>query len=116
MGKVQMEFFIHNEDGDVVSKIVFDSLEDIDFFIDRLQEARSEFERRVELEKQKKREKRKRREEIRTNGNVPQEVFDSLKKAEETYNKMPEYLKPVFKPMLDMAKQLVEDAKKGADA
>lgn len=31
MGKIQMEFCIHNEDGDVVSKIVFDSLEDIDF-------------------------------------------------------------------------------------
>lgn len=116
MGKVQMEFCIHNEDGNVVSKIVFDSLEDIDFCIDRLQEARAEFEHRIEMKKMKAREKRNRRKGRMGNGDVPKEVIDHLRKAEDTYNKMPEYLKPIFKPMLDMAKQFVEDAKKGVGA
>lgn len=96
--------------------LIFESVEEIDFVMEHLQEARAELEHAIEVENMKSREKRNRRKERRKNGDVPKEVLDHLRKAEDTYNKMPEYLKPVFKPMLDMAKQLVEDAKKGADA
>lgn len=116
MGKISLDFDFLNENGDVISTVTFQSIEEIDDCIETLQEARAEFEHRIEMKKMKAREKRNRRKGRRKNGDVPKEVLDHLRKAEDTYNKMPEYLKPIFKPMLDMAKQLVEDAKKGADA
>lgn len=116
MGKINLDFFFHDEKGDVISKVTFQSLEDIDLCIEKLQEARAEFEHRIEMKKMKAREKRNRRKGRRKNGDVPKEVLDHLRKAEDTYSKMPEYLKPIFKPMLDMAKQFVEDTKKRVGA
>ena len=116
MGKVNLDFFFHDEKGDVISKVTFQSIEDIDLCIEKLQEARAEFEHRIEMKRLKAREKRMRSKGKRTNGNIPQEVFENLRKAEETYNKMPEYLKTVYKPILDMAKKIVEDAKNGIGA
>lgn len=116
MGKISLDFHFLNEDGDVISTVTFNSLDDIDLCIEKLQEARTEFEHRIEMKKMKAREKRNRRKGRRKNGDVPKEVLDKLREAEEAYNKMSDFLKPVFKPMLDMAKQIVENAKKGADA
>lgn len=116
MGKISLDFHFLNGDGDVISTVTFNSLDDIDLCIEMLQEARAEFEHRIEMKKMKAREKRNRRKGRRKNGDVPKEVLDHLRKAEEAYNKMSDFLKHVFKPMLDMDKQFAEDAKKGADA
>ena len=116
MGRINLDFNFLNENGDVISTVTFQSIEDIDLCIEKLQEARAEFDHRIEMKKMKAREKRNRRKGRRKNGDVPKEVLDHLRKAEDAYNKMPEYLKPIFKPMLYMAKQFVEDAKKGVGA
>lgn len=115
MGKVNLDFFIHDENGDVKNKITFDSLSDIDECIEKLQTARRIFKREIEQEKQKSIRKRKTRKERkfheRESSKIPDEVIENMKKAEEAYNKMPDYLKPIFKPILDMTKELVEKAK-----
>ena len=115
MGKVNLEFFIHDEDGRVKNKITFDSLSDVDECIEKLQMARRVFKRKIEEEKQKNERKRKIRKERKPNekeiSQIPHEVIENMKKAEDTYNKMPDYLKPMFKPILDMTKELVEKAK-----
>lgn len=36
MGKVNLDFFFHDEKGDVISKVTFQSLEDIDLCIEKL--------------------------------------------------------------------------------
>lgn len=87
-------------------KITFDSLSDIDECIEKLQMARRVFKRKIEQEKQKSARKRTTRKERK-----PHEVIENMKKAEDAYNKMPDYLKPMFKPILDMTKELVEKAK-----
>lgn len=114
MGKVQMGFCIHNEDGDVVSKIVFNSLEGIDFCIDMLQEVRAEFEHRIEMEKQKAREKRKRRNKKLRNesGTAIGELENSYKEFMDYYNQIPEPLKTLLKPAADAITDLVESARK----
>lgn len=115
MGKVQMEFCIHNEDGDVVSKIVFDSLEDIDFCIDRLQEARAEFEHRIEMKRQKAREKRKRRKDKSrlTPEDTMSKMEEEYQKLIDSYNQLPDCLKEMFKTVTDSVTDLVETVRKG---
>lgn len=115
MGKVNLEFFIHDEDGRVKNKITFDSLSDIDECIEKLQMERRVFKRKIEQGKQKNERKRKIRKERkpheRERSKIPHEVIENMKKAEDAYNNMPDYLKPMFKPILDMTKELVEKAK-----
>lgn len=115
MGKVNLDFFIHDVDGSVKNKITFDSLSDIDECIEKLQTARRIFKRKIEQEKQKSIRKRTTRKECklheRESSKIPDEVIENMKKAEDAYNKMPDFLKPMFKPILDMTKELVEKTK-----
>lgn len=115
MGKVNLDFFIHDVDGSVKNKITFDSLSDIDECIEKLQMARRVFKRKIEHEKQKSVRKRTTRKERkpheRESSKIPHEVIENMKKAEDAYNNMPDFMKPMFKPILDMTKELVEKAK-----
>lgn len=115
MGKVNLEFFIHDDDGIVNNIITFDSLSAVDDCIEKLQMARRVFKRKIEQEKQKSVRKRTTRKERkpheRESSKIRDEVIENMKKAEDTYNNMPDYLKPMFKPILDMTKELVEKAK-----
>lgn len=114
MGKVNLDFFFHDEKGDVISKVTFQSLEDIDLCIEKLQEARAEFEHRIEMKKQKAREKRKRRKGKLCNESDTSigEIENSYKKLMDAYNKMPGFLKELFKPATDAVTELVEAARK----
>ena len=115
MGKVSLDFFIHDENGYVNNTITFDSLSDIDDCIEKLQMARRVFKRKIEHEKQKNERKREIRKERKPHekeiSQIPHEVIENMKKAEDAYNNMPDFMKPMFKPILDMTKELVEKAK-----
>ena len=114
MGKAKMDFFFHDEEGDVISKITFQSLEDIDLCIEKLQEARAEVEHRIEMKKQKAREKRKRRNKKLRNesGAAIGEMEKSYKEFMDYYNQIPEPLKTLLKPAADAITDLVESARK----
>lgn len=114
MGKISLDFHFLNEDGDVISTVTFNSLDDIDLCIETLQEARTEFEHRIEMKKQKAREKRKRRKEKlsgKSDGNI-NGMEEEYKKLIDAYNKMPDFLKEFFKPATDAVTHLVEVARK----
>ena len=113
MGKVNLDFFFHDEKGDVISKVTFQSLEDIDLCIEKLQEARAEFEHRIEMKRQKAREKRKRRKEKLRNesGIAIGEIEKSYKEFMDYYNQIPEPLKTLLKPAADAITDLVESAR-----
>ena len=61
MGKISLYFNFLDENGDVISTVTFQTIEDIDQCIEKLQEARAEFEHRIEMKRQKSCEKRKRK-------------------------------------------------------
>ena len=114
MSKITLDFNFYDGNGDVISTITFKSIEDIDLCIDKLQEARAEFEHRIEMKKQKAREKRKRRKEKFRNKseNSIGEIENSYKKLMDAYNQMPGFLKEFFKPATDAVTELVEAARK----
>ena len=114
MGKISLDFHFLNENGDVVSTVTFQTIEDIDLCIDKLQEARAEFEHRIEMKRQKAREKRKRRKDkLSKNANANIEGIEkSYKSLMDSYNKMPEFFKELFKPATDAVTELVEVARK----
>ena len=115
MGKINLNFNFLDETGNVASTITFESLEEIDEVIEKLQEARSEFEHRIEMKKQKMREKRRRRKERtseKSNGSV-EEMEKSYKSLMYSYNAMPKFYRDLFKPATDAITELVEKARKG---
>lgn len=114
MSKVTLDFIFQDEDGKVISTVTFQSIEEIDDCIETLQEARAEFERRIEMKRQKAREKRKRRNKKLRNesGTSIAEMENSYQKLMDAYNKMPEFLKELFKPATDAVTELVEAARK----
>lgn len=114
MSKVTLDFYFHDEDGKVISTVTFQSIEEIDDCIETLQEARAEFEHRIEMKRQKSREKCKRRNKKLRNesGTSIAEMENSYKKLMDSYNKMPEFLKELFKPATDAVTELVESARK----
>lgn len=114
MGKISLYFQFLNENGDVISTVTFQSIEDIDVCIEKLQEARTEFEHLIEMKRQKSREKRKRRKEKlskKSDCNM-NEMEEEYKKLIDSYNKMPDFLKELFKPATDAVTELVEVARK----
>lgn len=110
--KEKVNFFILNSDGELEGKITFESLADIDALIDRLAECRAEFEHRIEMNKMKAREKRMRRKKNMNGAIKKGDISYNLKRAEELYEELDSDLKPFCKPLLDMAKDLVEKIKK----
>lgn len=104
----KVDFYIHNEEGELINKMVFHSLGEIDACIEKLVETRAELEHRIEMNKIKAREKRKRRMQDKANINGFQEAIESLKKAEEYYNNVDASAKPFNRMFLDSAKVLVE--------
>lgn len=114
MGKISLDFHFLNENGDVVSTVTFQTIEDIDQCIEKLQEARTEFEHRIEMKRQKAREKRNRRKEklSKKSGCNMNEMEEKYKKLIDSYNKMPDFLKDLFKPATDAVTSLVEVARK----
>lgn len=114
MGKISLDFHFLNENGDVVSTVTFQTIEDIDSCIDKLQEARSEFEHRIEMKRRKAREKRMRRNEKLSKKSCcnMNEMEQEYKKLMDAYNKMPEFFKELFKPATDAVTELVEVARK----
>lgn len=114
MGKVNLDFFFHDEKGDVISKVTFQSLEDIDLCIEKLQEARAEFEHRIEMKRQKAREKRKRRKDKLSEKSCcnMNEMEQEYKNLMDYYNQIPEPLKTLLKPAADAITDLVESARK----
>lgn len=114
MGKISLDFYFLNENGDVVSTVTFQTIEDIDQCIEKLQEARTEFEHRIEMKRQKAREKRKRRKEKlseKSDGNI-NGMEEEYKKFMDAYNQLPDFLKELFKPATDAVTSLVEVARK----
>lgn len=114
MGKISLDFNFLNENGDVIGTVIFQSIKEIDEVIEKLQEARAEFEHRIEMKRQKSREKRKRRREKpgAESGNYINEMEDSYQKLMDAYNKMPEFFKVLFKPATDAITELVGAARK----
>ena len=114
MGKVNLDFFFHDGKGDVISKVTFQSLEDIDLCIEKLQESRAEFEHRIEMKRQKAREKRKRRKDKLSGKSCcnMNEMEQEYKNLMDAYNKLPEFFKELFKPATDAVTELVEVARK----
>lgn len=115
MGKISLDFNFLNENGDVISTVTFQSIEDIDQCIEKLQEARTEFEHRIEMKRQKSREKRKRKKDKHR-----LEPEDTMSKMEEeyqklidSYNQLPDCLKEMFKTVTDSVTDLVESVRKG---
>lgn len=109
MGKISLDFHFLNEDGDVISTVTFNSLDDIDLCIEMMQEARAEFEHRIEMKKMKAREKRNRRKEKKNLGNVPKDIVESIKELGMSYSNLDDSIKPLCKPVLDMVKSLVKE-------
>ena len=114
MGKISLDFNFLNENGDVVSTVTFQTIEDIDQCIEKLQEARTEFEHRIEMKRQKAREKRKCRKDKLSEKSCcnMNEMEQEYKKLMDAYNKMPEFFKELFKPATDAVTELVEVARK----
>lgn len=114
MGKISLDFHFLNGDGDVISTVTFNSLDDIDLRIEKLQEARAEFEHRIEMKRQKAREKRKRRNKKLRNesGTAIGELENSYKEFMDYYNQIPEPLKTLLKPAADAITDLVESARR----
>lgn len=114
MSKVTLDFIFQDEDVKVISTVTFQSIEEIDLCIEKLQEARAEFEHRIEMKKQKAREKRKRRKEKFRNEseNSIGEMEKSYKEFMDYYNQIPEPLKTLLKPAADAITDLVESARK----
>ena len=114
MGKISLDFHFLNENGDVVSTVTFQTIEDIDQCIEKLQEARAEFEHRIEMKRQKSREKRKRKNEKLSKKSCcnMNEMEQEYKKLMDAYNKMPDFFKELFKPATDAVTELVEVARK----
>lgn len=114
MGKISLDFHFLNWDGDVISTVTFNSLDDIDLCIEKSQEARAEFEHRIEMKRQKAREKRKRRNKKLRNesGTAIGELENSYKEFMDYYNQIPEPLKTLLKPAADAITDLVESARK----
>lgn len=115
MGKISLDFHFLNENGGVVSTVTFQSLEEIDQCIEKLQEARTEFEHRIEMKRQKSREKRKRKNEKLSKKSCcnMNEMEQKYKKLMDAYNKTPDFFKELFKPATDAVTELVEVARKG---
>lgn len=115
MGKISLDFHFLNEDGDVISTVTFNSLDDIDLCIEKLQEARAEFEHRIEMKRQKAREKRKRRKD--KSRLKPEDTMSKMeeeyKKLIDSYNQLPDRLKEMFKTVTDSVTDLVETVRKG---
>ena len=114
MGKISLDFHFFNENGDVLSTVTFQTIEGIDQCIEKLQEARTEFEHRIEMKRQKYREKRKRKNEKLSKKSCcnMNEMEQEYKKLMDAYNKMPEFFKELFKPATDAVTELVEVARK----
>lgn len=114
MSKVTLDFNFYDEDGKVISTVTFQSIEDIDVCIEKLQEARTEFEHRIEMKRKKAREKRKRRKDKLTEKSCcnMNEMEQEYKELMDAYNKMPEFFKELFKPATDAVTELVEVARK----
>ena len=114
MGKISLDFDFLNENGDVIGTVTFQSLEVVDLCIEKLQEARAEFEHRIDMKRQKAREKRKRRKDkLSKNANANIEGIEKpYKSLMDSYNKMPDFLKELFKPATDAVTELVEVARK----
>ena len=114
MGKISLDFDFLNENGDVIGTVTFQSLEVVDLCIEKLQEARAEFEHRIDMKRQKAREKRKRRKDkLSKNANANIEGIEKpYKSLMDSYNKMPDFLKELFKPATDAVAELVEVARK----
>ena len=114
MGKISLDFQFLNENGDVISTVTFQTIEDIDQCIEKLQEARAEFEHRIEMKRQKSREKRKRKNEKLSKKSCcnMNEMEQEYKKLMDAYNKMPDFFKELFKPATDAVTELVEVARK----
>lgn len=114
MGKISLDFNFLDENGDVVSTVTFQTIEYIDQCIEKLQEARAEFEHRIEMKRQKAREKRKRRKDKLSEKSCcnMNEMEQEYKKLMDAYNKMPEFFKELFKPATDAVTELVEVARK----
>ena len=115
MSKVTLDFNFHDEDGNVISTVTFQSIEEIDDCIETLQEARAEFEHRIEMKKQKAREKRKRRKDKSrlTPGDTMSKMEEEYKKLIDSYNHLPDCLKDMFKTVTDSVTDLVETVRKG---
>lgn len=115
MGKISLDFHFLNEDGDVISTVTFNSLDDIDLCIEKLQEARAEFEHRIEMKRQKAREKRKRRKDKSrlTPEDTMSKMEEEYKKLIDSYNQLPDRLKEMFKTVTDSVTDLVETVRKG---
>lgn len=115
MGKISLDFHFLNEDGDVISTVTFNSLDDIDLCIEKLQEARTEFEHRIEMKRQKAREKRKRRKDKSrlTPEDTMSKMEEEYKKLIDSYNQLPDRLKEMFKTVTDSVTDLVETVRKG---
>lgn len=114
MSKIKLDFIFHDEYGRAINTVTFNSVEEIDDCIETLQEARAEFEHRIEMKRQKAREKRKRRKEklSEKSGCNMNEMEEEYKKLIDSYNKMPDFLKELFKPAKDAVTSLVEVARK----
>lgn len=114
MGKISLDFNFLNENVDVTGTVIFQSIKEIDEVIEKLQEARAEFEHRIEMKRQKAREKRKRRnKKLRNESGTPiAEMENSYKEFMDYYNQIPEPLKTLLKPAADAITDLVESARK----
>lgn len=115
MGKISLDFHFLNGDGDVISTVTFNSLDDIDLCVEKLQEARTEFEHRIEMKRQKAREKRKRRKDKSrlTPEDTMSKMEEEYKKLIDSYNQLPDRLKGMFKTVTDSVTDLVETVRKG---
>lgn len=109
-----LKFSFVSENGDMITSIVFNSIEDLDLCIERLQEARSEFEHRIEMRKAGNMNRRKRRKEHqRKTSNVNLgEMEKSYNNLLASYEAMPDVLKELFKPVMDSVTALVEESRK----
>lgn len=109
-----LKFSFVSENGDMITSIVFNSIEDLDLCIERLQEAHSEFEHRIEMRKSENMKRRKRRKEKqckKSNVNLV-EMEKSYNKLLASYEAMPDVLKELFKPVMDSVTALVEESRK----